>query len=198
MPKAGCPSIECDLQEFMLYKETWGGKGERKVFLNIRKKSNSANYPELPIRFTDSHRGHTQWLFFISEIYFNPSSFLFFHFQSVQDPNVFANLFLMGLLASRKPCQIIIIQLLSGTPVVASTCHAFPPIPSLLTLAGEIFFLLGKHQIKNLTVWPYPAYSSKSVAALTAWWSFYIITLSLAIHIYTLANKKAFVKFFLE
>lgn len=120
------------------------GRGERKVFLNIRKKSATANYPELPIRLTDSHRGHTQWLFFISELYFNPSSFLFFHFQSVQDPNVFANLFLMGLLASRKPCQIIIIQLLSGTPVVASTCRAFPPHPFSPYISRGDIFLTGK------------------------------------------------------
>lgn len=100
-------------------------------------------------------------------------------------------LFLMGLLASRKPCQIIIIQLLSGTPVVASTS---PSAPLLLTLAGEVFFLLGKLQIKNLAVWPCPACSSKSLAALPDWWSFYTIALSLAIHIYTLANKKGICK----
>lgn len=201
MSKAGIPNIDCDPQAFMLYKiqEDIGGEGGRggeESFLEY-KKSNPANYQELPIRLTDSHRGHTQWLFFISELYFNPSSFFFFHFQSVQDPNVFANLFLMGFLASRKPCQIIIIQLLSGTPVVASTCWVFPH-PAPLTLAGEIFFSLGKHQIRNLAVWPHPARSSKGVAALPGWWSFYIITSSLASPIYTLADKKAFVKLFLS
>lgn len=185
--------MDCNLQEFMVYKKILeGGRGERKAFLNIRKKSNTANYSELPIRLTGSHRGHSQWLFFTSELHFNPSSFLLFHSQPVQDPNgFFATLFLMGLLASRKPCQIIIIQLLSGTPVVTSTS---PSAPLLLTLAGEVFFLLGKLQIKNLAVWPCPACSSKSLAALPAWWSFFTIALSLAIHIYTLANKKGICK----
>lgn len=96
--------MDCNLQEFMVYKKILeGGRGERKAFLNIRKKSNTANYSELPIRLTGSHRGHSQWLFFTSELHFNPSSFLLFHSQPVQDPNgFFANFIFNGIVSIQE------------------------------------------------------------------------------------------------
>lgn len=145
MPKAGCPSTDCDLQEFMLYKKIWGrGRGERKVFLNIRKKSNTANYPELPIRLTDSHRGHTQWLFCISELYFNPSSFLFFHFQSVKDPNVFCQLIFNGIVSIQEALSNNHYTTAFRDPCGCFHLPCIPPHPLSPYISRGDLFLTGK------------------------------------------------------
>lgn len=189
------PSIYCI---YKIKEKLWGGKEEGGKLFRIYERSQiqliTKSFPlgwQTPT--VDILSGCSLFLSFT----LIPPHFSCFISSQFRILMFFANLFLMGLLASRKPCQIIIIQLLFRDPCGCFHLLCIPPSFSP-PLAGEVFFSLRKCQIKNPDLWPSPVCSSKGVPALSGWWSFYVITSSLAIHIYTLANKKAFVKLFLS